>query len=92
MIRLERVWRDIRHTCRMLAKSPGVAAIAVLSIAFGTGANVAVFSATDALLLRPLPVPHPSELVTVGGKINRGLTTVSVASYPDCWPPRSSRR
>ena len=83
MIGLDRLWQDVRHTCRLLAKNPGFAAIAVLSIAFGTGANVAVFSAADALILRPLPVARPSELVTVGSEVTRGLTTVSVASYPD---------
>jgi len=58
-------------------------AIAVLSIGFGTGANVAIFSATDALLLRPLPVDRPDELMTVGTPVPRGMDTLSVVSYPD---------
>ena len=83
VIWLERIWHDVRHACRLFAKNPGFTAIAVISIAFGTGANVAMFSAADALLLRPLPVPRPSELVTVGSKVKRGMMTLNVASYPD---------
>src|SRR5918996_3817068 len=75
--------RDLRHALRAFAKSPGFSAIAVLSIAFGTGANVAVFGAADAILLRPLPVMRPSELVTIGSQIPSGLATVTVASHPD---------
>ena len=48
--------QGLRHGARLLIKNPGFTAIAVLSIACGTGANVAVFSSTDALLLRPLPI------------------------------------
>ncbi|HMB80929.1 MAG TPA: ABC transporter permease, partial [Vicinamibacterales bacterium] len=77
------LWQDIRHAGRMFAKNPGFTAIAVVSIAFGTGANVAIFSAADALLLRPLPVSRPSELVTVGSRTRFGLATASIASYPD---------
>src|ERR1700752_5018290 len=69
----------------MLVKAPGFAFIAVLSIAFGTGANVAMFSAVDANLLRPLPVPHPNELLTVGSPFNIDNLYYSAlfASYPD---------
>src|SRR6185436_13104574 len=75
---------DLRHACRMFVKTPAFTAIAVISIAFGTGANVAIFSAADALILRPLPVPRPSELMTVGFKTRlAGLTTRSVMSYAD---------
>ena len=48
---LERLWQDLRHGARMFVKNPGFTAIAVISIAFGTGGNVAIFSAADALLL-----------------------------------------
>ncbi|HYT69299.1 MAG TPA: ABC transporter permease [Vicinamibacterales bacterium] len=57
--------------------------ICVVSIAFGTGANVAIFSMADTLLLRPLPLPHPSEIVTVGSKVLRGTFYRNVASYCD---------
>src|SRR5260370_1371630 len=58
--------RDLRHGCRMLARNPGFAAVSVLSLAIGIGANCAVFSFADALLLRPLAVPRPGEVMTVG--------------------------
>jgi len=77
------MWHDLRHAFRVFAKKPGFTLIAVISIAFGTGANVAIFSAADALLLRPMPVPRPSELYTVGSIVKRGIQTVNIASYPD---------
>src|SRR5260221_11424865 len=80
---LESFWQDARHSARVLWKNPVFTAIAVVSIAFGTGANVAIFSAADAILLRPLPVSRPGELLTVGSREKRGIATVSVTSYPD---------
>jgi predicted permease len=80
---IEGLWRDVRHAARVFIKNPGFTAIAVISIAFGTGANVAVFSLADALLLRPLPVLRPSEILTVGSRVNRGVVTLTVASVPD---------
>ena len=64
---LDRLRRDVRHALRLFAKSPGFTAIAVMSIACGTGANVAMFSAVDAMLLRPLAVRHPHEWTTRRG-------------------------
>ena len=80
---LERLFQDVRHGARVFAKSPGFTAIAVLSIACGTGANVAMFSLADALLLRPAPVPRPDELLVVGSRVDFGRFTDTVASHPD---------
>src|ERR1041385_6633972 len=80
---IERVWQDVRHAWRVFVKAPGFTAIAVLSIACGTGANVAMFSVADALLLRPSPVPKPDELLVIGPHVDNGRFVNPVASYPD---------
>ena len=80
---LERLWQDLRYGCRMLAASPGFTSVAVLSLAIGIGANCAIFSWSDALLLRPLTVPEPSEVVTVGSTMSLETFTSLVTSYRD---------
>jgi putative ABC transport system permease protein len=59
------IGQDLRHGVRMLAKNPGFSLIAILSIAIGVGANAAMFSLADGLVLRPLSVPRASEVVSV---------------------------
>src|SRR2546429_3857389 len=85
MVWLERFWQDIRYGCRMLAGSPGFASIAILSLAIGIGANSAIFSFADALLLRPLPVARPGEVLTIGSTTNLEALGASalISSYRD---------
>lgn len=81
------VLQDVRYGARMLASRPGVTAAAVLSLALGVGANSAVFSLLDAVILRPLPVDSPQELVILGPARSRGMSisdepVVDLFSYP----------
>jgi predicted permease len=80
---LERLWQDLRHGRRMLAKNPGFTLVAVASLAIGIGANAAMFSFADAMLLRPLTVLRPSAVVTVGSTSSLDGFTSIVSSYRD---------
>ncbi len=62
---IEQVWRDLKYGIRQLWRSPGFSITAVGTLALGLGASVAVFSLMNALLLRPLPVPHAEDLTVV---------------------------
>src|SRR5262249_55456454 len=73
--------RDVRYAVRGLARSPGFAAVAALSLALGIGANTAIFSVTNALRLRSLPVDRPDELV-VAVRNYPGRGTADFVTYP----------
>jgi predicted permease len=79
----ESIRQDVRHGARMLAKNPGFALVAILSIAIGVGANAAMFSVADGLILRPLPVPDAGELFTVSATTPTNDGANNPLSFPD---------
>src|SRR5262245_10552768 len=84
-VRVETLLQDFRYAWRVLRRVPGFAAVVVVTLALGIGANTALFSLADALLLRPLPVVRPGEVLTVGSWTSfEALSATSlVSSYRD---------
>jgi putative ABC transport system permease protein len=80
----EQLWQDIRFGLRMLVKNPGFTAVAMLTLALGIGVNTAIFSVVDAVLLKPLPYPHPERIVIVFEQPpSGGLNQVSTPDFLD---------
>src|SRR5215510_2883540 len=76
---LEIFWRDLRYGLRMLLKSPNITLTAVLTLALGIGANTAIFTLLDKVLIRPLPVEQPYQLVTF---VEDASGAPAIFSYP----------
>ncbi|PYT97567.1 MAG: hypothetical protein DMG38_19100 [Acidobacteria bacterium] len=87
---LETVWKDLRFGARMLLKSPGFATVAILTLALGIGANTAIFSVVNAVLIRPLPYPYANRLTIIWSQW--GKETRGPASGPELMELRKRSR
>ena len=84
---LDSLFQDVRYALRMVRKNPGFTTVAVLTLALGIGANTAIFTVINAVMLRALPVQHSEQLVTVGNPAlvhswGTGTPRTDVFSYP----------
>jgi predicted permease len=80
---MERVIQDVRYAVRSLLRQPAFAATAIVTLALGIGATTAIFSAVDAIVLRPLPFPRADRIVAVGNYWTRTGTRGTLVSAPD---------
>ena len=81
--------QDLRYSLRLLLKKPGFTAMAVLTLALGTGATTAIFSVVYATLFEPLPYPKPDQLVMVWSQVNQRRNSTSAGDYLE-WKQRTT--
>jgi len=86
------IWQDLRYGARMLRKQPGFTLIAVLTLALGIGANTAIFTVVNGVLLRPLPFRESGRLMSVWSTDTRRAESKSWTSYPDFVDLRAQSR
>ena len=81
---MDTLFYDLRFAFRQLAKTPGMALLAILTLALGIGANTAIFTVVESVLLRPLPYPNSKQLVFIGPPNNGpGFGSTSWMNYSD---------
>src|ERR1700689_2732851 len=82
---METLMQDIRYGVRMLIRNPGFMIVAIITLALGIGANTAIFSMVDGILLRPLPVEDPPQITVLAFQQQKGniQTQFSVADFRD---------
>lgn len=85
---LETAAQNLRYAVRMLRRSPGFTLVAILTLALGIGANIATFTVVHAVLLNPLPFPHPEQLVRVYDDLRASNTRDVGMSVPELWDLR----
>ena len=79
---METLFADVRHSLRVLIKSPGFTTVAILALALGIGANTAIFSVIDRVLLAPLPFPDSERIMRVQRKFpNDNGSSVSIPKF-----------
>ncbi|HUO34855.1 MAG TPA: ABC transporter permease [Candidatus Acidoferrum sp.] len=78
---MAKLWQDIQYSFRTMRRNPGFALVAILTLAIGIGANVAIFSVVNGVLLEPVPFPHPDRLVLIWETdMNRGVLRGTIAA------------
>ena len=85
---IETTGQNLRYAARMLRRTPGFTLVAILTLALGIGANVAIFTVVHAVLLEPLPFPHPEQLVRVYDDLRTSNTYDVEMSVPELWDLR----
>ncbi|HET9711811.1 MAG TPA: hypothetical protein VFP64_08015, partial [Pyrinomonadaceae bacterium] len=78
------LWKNLVYSVRMLLKRPSLTAVAIIAIGLGIGANTAIFSVVNTVLLQPLPYEHPEQLVRIASEQrNQALDGRGAFSVPD---------
>ena len=81
---MQTLWQDIRYGLRMLGKNPGFTVVAIATLALGIGANTAIFSLVNAVMMQSLPVQHPEQLVVPRWSAHSWPQNTGTSSFGDC--------